>query len=215
MRRTNPHAIRDWPDLVKPGVEIVTPDPRTSGNGKLAALGAWASVTTRGGTEAEARDFLEKIYQHAPVLPEGARSAATVFSLQETGDVHLTWESEAIREVAASQGKLQIVYPPSSILAEPCVAWVDKALTNPHRLAFAQAYLRFLFDEPAQETAAKLGYRPYKAGAAAKAGVTFPDIKLIPVTAVARDWNDAYEKFFAENGIIDSIIGTRGQWASR
>lgn len=215
VRRNNPHGILDWPDLVKPGVEIVTPDPRTSSNGKLAALSAWASITTQGGSENDARAFLKALYQHAPVLEEGARGAATSFSFQEVGDVHLTWENEAIREVAASQGKLQIVYPPRSILAEPFVAWVDKSLTDPKRLAFAQAYLRFLFDDAAQETAAKLGYRPYKADAAAKAGVTFPALKLIPVTAIARDWNDAYEKFFAENGIIDSIIATRGKWASR
>ena len=215
VRRTNPLGIHDWPDLVKPGVEIVTPDPRTSGNGKLAALAAWASVTTQGGSESDARAFLKALYQHAPVLAEGARGAATAFSFGEQGDVHLTWENEAIREVAASQGKLQVVYPPRSILAEPYVAWVDKALTEPKRLAAAQAYLRFLFDEPAQEIAAKLGCRPTRADAAAKAGVTFPAIQLIPVTAIARDWNDAGEKFFAENGIIDSTIGTRGKWASR
>lgn len=215
VRKSNPHAIKDWPDLLKPGVEIVTPDPRTSSNGKLAALAAWASVTARGGSESEARAFLTGLYQHAPVLDEGARGAATTFAVQDQGDVHLTWENEAIREVARSDGKLQIVYPPRSILAEPYVTWVDKSLQDPHRLDTAKAYLRFLFDDAAQEAAAKYGYRPYKPGAAAKAGVTFPPIELIPVTAVARDWNDAFDKFFAENGIIDAIIGGRKKWASR
>jgi sulfate/thiosulfate transport system substrate-binding protein len=209
VRQGNPFAIGDWPDLVKPGVEIVTPDPRTSGNGKLAALAAWASVVTRGGSDAEARAFLTKIYQHAPVLDEGARGAATTFAVQDQGDVHLTWENEALREVAKSGGKLQIVYPPSSILAEPYVAWVDKALTRPARLDAAKAYLAFLFQDEAQQVAAKLGYRPYKADAAARAGVTFHDINLIPITALARDWDDAFNKFFAENAIIDQIIGTR------
>lgn len=215
VRKSNPYAIKDWPDLVKPGVEIVTPDPRTSSNGKLAALAAWASVTTHGGSEADARGLLTKIYQHTPMLDEGARGAATTFAVQDQGDVHLTWENEALREVGMSEGKLQIVYPPSSILAEPYVAWVDKSLTDTKRLDFAKAYLGFLFEDAAQETAAKLGYRPYKPEAAAKAGVKFPDIKLIPITAIARDWNDAYEKFFAENGILDAIIGTRKKWASR
>ena len=211
VRKSNPLGIKDWPDLIKPGVEIVTPDPRTSGNGKLAALAAWASVTTRGGSEADARAFLGKIYQHAPVLAEGARGAATAFAVQEQGDVHLTWENEAIREAAKSDGKLQIVYPPRSILAEPYVAWVDKALEDPKRLDFAKAYLNYLFTDEAQETAAKLGYRPYKPDAAAKAGVKFCDIKLIPISAIAKDWNDASQKFFAENGILDTIVGTRKQ----
>ena len=109
VRRSNPHGVRDWPDLVKPGVQVVTPDPRTSGNGKLAALAAWASVTARGGSEADARAFLEQFYRHAPVLDEGARAAATTFSINETGDVHLVCENEARREVAASGGKLEIV----------------------------------------------------------------------------------------------------------
>jgi sulfate transport system substrate-binding protein len=215
VRRNNPYAIKDWADLVKPGVEIVVPDPRTSGNGKLAALAAWASITTRGGSDADARAYLTKLYQHAPVLDEGARGAATTFAVQEQGDVHLTWENEALREAAKSDGKLQIVYPPSSILAEPYVAWVDKSLTDPKRLDVAKAYLNFLFEDAAQETAAKLGYRPYKPDAAARAGVAFPAIELIPITAIARDWNDASEKFFAENGILDAIIGTRKKWASR
>ena len=215
VRKDNPHGIKDWPDLIAPGIDVVTPDPRTSGNGKLAALGAWAAVTTRGGSEAQASAFLSALYQHVSVLDEGARGAATTFAIQEVGDVHLTWENEAIREVASAGGRLQIVYPPVSILAEPYVAWVDASLKDPQRLAYAKAYLSFLFDDAAQETAAKLGYRPYKAGSAQKAGVTFPEVDLVPITAIARDWNDAYEKFFAENGIIDTIIGTRKRWASK
>ena len=215
VRQGNPHGIKDWRDLVAPGIDVVTPDPRTSGNGKLAALAAWASITTRGGSEAEARAFLGTLYQHVSVLDEGARGAATTFAVQEIGDVHLTWENEAIREVANAKGRLQIVYPPLSILAEPSVAWVDASLRNPERLAFAKAYLSFLFEDDAQATIARLGYRPYLAGSAEKAGVTFPDVKLVPVTAIARDWNDANSKFFAENGVIDTIIGARKKWASK
>ncbi|MGD0106710.1 MAG: sulfate ABC transporter substrate-binding protein [Rhodopila sp.] len=204
VHKDNPRAIKDWPDLLAPGLEIVTPDPRTSGNGKLVALAAWAAVTNRGGTETEARAYLASLYQHVSDMDEGARAAAIRFALQESGDVHLTWENEAIREVAESKGKLQIVYPPVSILAEPYVAWVDSTVARDGNLASAEAYLNFLFSDAAQEAIAHLGYRPYKSGIA-----TFPGLTLVPVTAIARDWDDANEKFFAENGVIDTIMGSR------
>jgi sulfate/thiosulfate-binding protein len=204
VRKDNPRHIKDWPDLLAPGVEIVTPDPRTSGNGKLAALAAWAAVVTRGGTETEARAYLASLHQHVSGMDEGARGAATRFASQEIGDVHLTWENEAIREVAESDGKLQIVYPPVSILAEPYVAWVDSTVAHDGNLASAKAYLNFLFSDTAQAAIAHLGYRPYKSGIA-----TFPGLTLVPVTAIARDWDDANEKFFAENGVIDTIMGSR------
>lgn len=209
VRQGNPSSIRDWPDLLAPGLEVVTPDPRTSSNGKLAALAAWAATITRGGSEAEARAYLRDLYQHASELDEGARGAATRFAVQEVGDVHLTWESEALREVADSKGKLQIVYPPVSILAEPYVAWVDSTVARNGHLPAARAYLSFLFSDTAQETIARLGYRPYRADMAVKAGVALPSITLVPVSAIARDWEDAYSKFFAESGIVEAIVGTR------
>jgi ABC-type sulfate transport system substrate-binding protein len=166
-------------------------------------------MTIRGGTESDARAYLRALYQHAPVLDEGARGAATRFALQEVGDVHLTWENEALREVANSGGKLEIVYPPVSILAEPYVAWVDNNVARNGHLVAARAYLTFLFSDVAQETIARFGYRPFKPDMARKAGVIFPAITLVPITAIARDWEDASQKFFAENGIIDATIGTR------
>jgi sulfate/thiosulfate transport system substrate-binding protein len=209
VRKGNPFGLKDWPDLLGPGIEVVTPDPRTSGNGKLAALAAWAAVTTRGGSDADALAYLKSLYRHTSALDEGARGAADRFALQEVGDVHLTWENEALREVAASKGKLEIVYPPVSILAEPYVAWVDSTVARDGGLPAATAYLNFLFSDAAQETIARLGYRPYKPEAAAKAGVAFPQAKLVPITALAKDWDDANEKFFGENGVIASILGTR------
>jgi sulfate transport system substrate-binding protein len=208
VRGDNPYDIKDWPDLVAPGVEIVTPDPRTSGNGKLAALAAWASVVTRGGGEDAAKTFLKTLYGHvAGELAEGSRGAATAFLQSDAGDVHLTWENEALREVAQSKGRLKIVYPPVSILAEPSVAWVDAALKDPARLADAKAYLSFLYSDAGQQVIARLGYRPLKPESARAAGVSFPDIKLIPITAIARDWGEANQKFFAENGVIDNVLG--------
>jgi sulfate/thiosulfate transport system substrate-binding protein len=206
VRQRNPKQIRDWPDLVHPGVEIITPNPRTSGNGKLSALAAWGAIMTRGGTEVDANSYLVSFYQHVRVLDAGARGAATTFALAEIGDVHLTWENEAIREVAESNGTLQIVYPPVSILAEPYVAWVDANVGRHGNLEDARSYLEFLFSDAAQQIIAELGYRPYKPQILHNAGPQLPSIVLFPITAIAHDWDDAQQKFFADNGIIDSVL---------
>ena len=125
--------------------------------------------------------------------------------MQNIGDVHLTWENEALREVAAAKGELAIVYPPVSILAEPFVAWVDANVARDGNLSAAKAYLAFLFTDEAQETMAKLGYRPVNADILNRYADRLPTLDLFPVTLLARDWEDAQQKFFAENGIIDSV----------
>jgi sulfate/thiosulfate transport system substrate-binding protein len=211
VHRGNPRRIADWPDLLAPGLEVIARDPRTSGNGKLAALAAWAAITTRGGGEGEAGAYLRALYEHVPVLDEGARGAAVTFAVQEIGDVHLTWENEAVREVAEANGKLQIVYPPVSILAEPAVAWVDATVSRKDDLEAAKAYLTFLFGDAAQETIARLGYRPWKAEAGQRAGATFPAITLVPVDALGRDWDAVNDKFFAADGIVSAIIESRAK----
>ena len=198
--------VKDWPDLLQPGLEIVTPDPRTSSNGKLAALAAWLAVTTRGGSEADALSYLRAFYAHVPELAEGARGASLAFFGKEFGDVHVTWENEALREVAASKGKLKIVYPPVSVLAEPYVAWVDKTTAARETTDIAKAYLEFLFTDEAQAVIAKLGYRPSKPGAAEKAGVKFADVRLVPTSAISGDWNSLNDKFFSETGIVTAIL---------
>jgi sulfate/thiosulfate transport system substrate-binding protein len=208
VRQGNPKNIHDWPDLVHPDVQIVTPNPKTSGNGKLSILAAWGAILTRGGTEAQAREYLKAFYQNAPVMDPGAQSAAMTFALKEIGDVQLTWEDEAIREVKESDGKLELVYPPVSIEAEPYVAWVDANVTRRGTQAAAKAYLEYLFTDQAQATIASLGFRPYREDAARRSGVHFPQITLFPVTAVASNWEDAQHKFFDENGIIDSVRGS-------
>jgi sulfate/thiosulfate transport system substrate-binding protein len=205
VREHNPKQIHDWPDLMRPGVEIITPDPKTSGNGKLSALAAWGAVVTRGGTEDTATRYLVSFYQHVRVLDAGARGAATTFTSAEIGDVHLTWENEAIREVAESKGTLQIVYPSVSILAEPSVAWVDTNVRRRGTLEDARNYLEFLFSDEAQQIIAELGYRPYKP-LIGRTAAALPPIALFPITAIARDWDDAQARFFAENGIIDGIL---------
>ena len=125
VRKGNPKGIKDWPDLVKEGIEVITPNPKTSGNGRLSFLAAWGAVRQRGGSEENAREYMTKLYQHTPVLDNGARGSTTTFAQKKIGDVHLTWENEAYLEVDETPGELEIVYPPVSVRAEPFVAVVD------------------------------------------------------------------------------------------
>ncbi|MDT5166671.1 MAG: sulfate/thiosulfate transport system substrate-binding protein, partial [Mycobacterium sp.] len=160
VQKDNPLGIHDWPDLVKEGVEIVSPNPRTSGNGKLSVLAAWGAVTTRGGSEQEATDYVRALLSHVKVADTGARGAAITFATEKVGDVHLTWENEALREVAENKDEFQIVYPPVSILAQPAVAWVDANLKDKKLASYAKSYLEYLYTDAAQETVAQYGYRP-------------------------------------------------------
>jgi sulfate/thiosulfate transport system substrate-binding protein len=205
VRRGNPRAIKDWPDLVRPGVSVITPNPSTSGNGKLSVLAAWGSVIYRGGTDAQALQYLKELYQHVPVLDTGARDATNTFTQEKLGDVHLTWENEALLETEEYRGDLEIVYPPVSIRAEPSVAWVDANVTRRKTEAYAKAYLQFLFTDQAQETIAQHGYRPINFDILKKHANRLPQIDLFPVTILAKDWDDAQQKFFAEAGIFDAV----------
>jgi sulfate/thiosulfate-binding protein len=209
VRRGNPAKIHDWPDLVKPNVSIVTPSPKTSGNGKLAFLAAWGSVLARGGDEDAARTFLASLYDHVVALDPGARAATIAFSEDKVGDVQLTWENQALLEVSDSAGALEIVYPPTSLRAEPAVAWVDANVDRRGTRALAQAYLEFLFTDEGQELVAENGYRPYREDILKKHADRLPPLDLFPVTLVARDWNDAQEKFFSDGGVFDTLHAPR------
>jgi sulfate transport system substrate-binding protein len=205
VRRGNPSKIHDWPDLIKPNIEIITPDPKGSGNGKLSALGAWGAVLSRGGSEQDAQTFLKELYEHTPFLEAAARSAAIAFAVEKLGDVHLTWENEALREVAESKGDLQIIYPPISILAEPVVSWVDTNVAKHKSASTAKAYLEFLFSDAGQEIIAENGYRPFRPDVLKKYASRFPELNLFHISKIAKDWDDAQQKFFGENGIIDLV----------
>lgn len=205
VRRGNPRSIHDWPDLIKEDIEIITPDPRSSGNGKLSALAGWGAVLKRGGTEADAKAYLKAFYEHTPFLEPAARAVATAFAIEKLGDVHVAWENEALREVAASDGALEVVYPPISILAEPSVAWVDNNVAKHGTEQAAKAYLEFLFSDEAQEIIAQSGYRPLSRSVLARHATRFPTLNLFPITDIAKDWEDAQQKFFAENGIIETV----------
>jgi sulfate/thiosulfate-binding protein len=205
VRKGNPKAIKDWPNLARPGVSVITPNPKTSGNGKLSVLAAWGSVIYRGGTETQALQYLKELYEHVPVLDSGARDATNTFTQEKLGDVHLTWENEALLETEEYPGDLEIVYPPVSIRAEPSVAWVDANVAHRKTEACAKAYLEFLFTDQAQETIAQHGYRPINSEVLKKHANRLPQIDLFPITILAKDWDEAQQKFFAEAGIFDAI----------
>jgi sulfate/thiosulfate transport system substrate-binding protein len=205
VRKGNPKGIKDWPDLIKPGVAVVTANPKTSGNGYLSFFSAWGSVVLRGGNRQQAVDYVTKLYQQVPVLDSGARGATTTFAQKRIGDVHLAWENEARLEVREAKGGLEIVYPPISIRAEPHVAVVDDNVGRHKTAEVADAYLRFLYTDEGQAIVAKHFYRPSNAAILAKNAATFPSIKLFPITDIAKDFADAHKQFIAEGGVFDSI----------
>ena len=209
VRKGNPKGVKDWPDLAGDGIEIVTPNPKTSGNGKLSFLAAWGSVITRGGTEEQARELVAKIYERTPVLDTGARGSTTTFVQKGIGDVHLTWENEAKLEVKESNGTLEIVYPPTSFLAEPPLAVVDANVDSKGTRAVAEAYLRWVFTPEGQEVVARNFYRPTNPEVLARHAGDFPRIELFPITAVAPDWDAANKRFFGEGGVFESIYKPR------
>jgi sulfate transport system substrate-binding protein len=205
VRRGNPKGVHDWTDLIRDDVEVITPNPKTSGNGKLSFLAGWGSVRVRGGSEADALDFVTRLYSRVPVLDTGARGSTTTFAQNGIGDVHLTWENEAHLEVRESRGLLEIVYPTASIRAEPFVAVVDANVAHKGTRAVAESYLRFLYTELGQEIIARHFHRPINADVAARYRDLLPPVSLFPVTAVARDWGDAQRRFFDHGGVFDQI----------
>jgi sulfate transport system substrate-binding protein len=205
VRKGNPKNIRDWSDLVKPGVEVVTPNPKTSGNGRLSFLGAWGHIILNGGTEEKAREFVGKLYRNAPVLDTGARGSTITFAQKGIGDVHLTWENEARLEAEESQGELEVVFPPLSVLADPPVAVVDANVDRKGTRAAAEAYLQFLYTPEGQAIFAKHYYRPIDEKVFAEHKDKFPAIKRFSITDIANSWDAAQEKFFSEGGVFDAI----------
>jgi sulfate/thiosulfate transport system substrate-binding protein len=205
VRKGNPKGVRDWPDLVKPGIEIITPNPKTSGNGYLTFFSAWGSVLLRGGSREDAIKYVTQLYSQVPVLDSGARGATTTFIQKKIGDVHLAWENEAQLEVREGKGQLELVYPPISIRAEPHVAVVDGNVDRKNTRAAAEAYLKYVYSDEAQEIAARNYYRPNNEAILKKHAATFPEIRLFPVTDIAKDFPDAHKQLIAEGGVFDSI----------
>lgn len=209
VRKGNPKQIREWSDLARDDVQIITPNPKTSGNGKLSFLAAWGSVLHGGGSEDEALQFVTGIYRRVPVLDTAARAATTTFAQKKIGDVHLTWENEAHLEVREANGELEIIYPAVSIRAEPHVAVVDKTVDRKGTRAAAEAYLKSLYTDDAQRIIGKHFYRPTNETILEEFSATLPPMELFPVTLVAKDWQHANERFFAEDGVFDRIFQPR------
>jgi sulfate/thiosulfate transport system substrate-binding protein len=205
VRKGNPKGIKDWPDLVRPGVEIITPNPKTSGNGYLSFFCAWGSVVLRGGTREQAVEYVTKLYQQVPVLESGARAATTTFLQKKIGDVHLAWENEAHLEVEEAQGELELIYPPISIRAEPHVAIVDDNVDRKNTRHAAEAYLKYLYTDEAQDIIASHYYRPTNDVFLKKHAANFTDMKLFAITEIARDFSDAHKQFIGEGGVFDTI----------
>jgi len=208
VRKENPKNIRDWCDLARPDIATITPNPKTSGNGKWSFLALWGAVTQRGGSDDDAIEYVRKVYSQTPVLDTSARASTMTFAQKKIGDVHLTWENEAHLEVQEAGGALEIVYPPISVLAEPHVAVVDRVVDRKGTRATAEAYLEYLYTEEAQEIIASHHYRPTNADVAARTAGLFPKIELFPITKLAKDWGEIQERFFAEGAIYDRISGS-------
>ncbi len=205
VRKGNPKGIKDWPDLVQPGIAIVTPNPKTSGNGQLSFYSAWGSVVLRGGSREDAIAYITRLYQQVPVLDSGARGAAMTFVQKGIGDVHLAWENEAHLEVQEANGTLELVYPPLSMRAEPHVAVVDANVDRKGTRAAAEAYLQFLYTDEAQEIIAKHYYRPTHETILKKHRDTFPEMRLFVVTDIGENWEDVHKKLVGDDSVFDTI----------
>ncbi|GLI25376.1 sulfate transport system substrate-binding protein [Xanthobacter flavus] len=209
VRKGNPKGIKDWDDLVKPGIKVVTPNPKTSGGARWNYLGAWGyALKKNGGDEAKAKDFVKALYKNAPVLDTGARGATVTFVERNIGDVLIAWENEAYLSVnELGPDKFDIVTPSVSILAEPPVAVVDKVVDKKGTRAISEAYLKFLYTPIGQEIAAKNYYRPRDEQVAAKYKDKFAKVDLFTIDQVFGGWQKAQKTHFADGGVFDQITG--------
>jgi len=209
VRKGNPKRIRDWNDLVKPGVKVITPNPKTSGGARWNYLAAWAyALQQNGGSETKAKEFVSRLYRNVPVLDSGARGATTTFVQRNLGDVLIAWENEAFLAVnELGKDRFQIVIPSLSILAEPPVAVVDRVVDKKGTRRLAEEYLRYLYSPEGQEIAAKHYYRPFDKKVAAKYERQFPKLKLVTVDDSFGGWAKAQKTHFADGAIFDQIFG--------
>ncbi|WP_158669149.1 sulfate ABC transporter substrate-binding protein [Bradyrhizobium guangdongense] len=206
VRKGNPKGVKDWGDLIKPGVAVITPNPKTSGGARWNYLAAWGFAQKKYGSVDKARDFIGKLYQQVPVLDTGARGATVTFVERGVGDVLLAWENEAflaLKEFGAN--KFEIVAPPQSILAEPPVAIVDKVADRKGTRNAADAYLQYWYTKEGQEIAARNFYRPRDADIAKKYENAFAKVELFTIDGVFGGWTKAQREHFADGGVFDQI----------
>lgn len=209
VRKGNPKHIKDWDDLVRPGISVITPNPKTSGGARWNFLAAWGyELHKSGGNEKSASNFVARLYKNVPVLDSGARGATDTFVERGIGDVLIAWENEALLALKTfGPSKFEIVYPSESILAEPPVAVVDKNADQHGTRQVAEAYLKFLYTEQAQTIIAKHFYRPQMASVAAQFSGQFPPIKLFTIDKVFGGWRKAQKDYFSDGGVFDQIYG--------
>lgn len=207
VRKGNPKAIRDWDDLVKPKVAVITPNPRTSGGARWNYLAAYAYELKRSqGDEVKAQEFVRRLFQNVPLLDTGARGATTTFVQRGIGDVLIAWENEALLAIKEiGRGDFEIVFPSLSILAEPPVTWIDRVVKKRGTETVAKAYLEFLYTETGQQIAARHYYRPRLESVAQQFAAQFPKLNLITIDEVFGGWQKAHQVHFGDGGIFDQI----------
>jgi sulfate/thiosulfate-binding protein len=205
VRRGNPKGIKDWDDLVKPGIQVITPNPKTSGGARWNFLAAWAYATKKFGAD-KAKEFVTKLYRNVPVLDSGARGSTTTFVERGLGDVLIAWESDALLSLKEfGPDKFEVIYPSISILAEPPVSIVDKVVDRRGTRDVATAYLQYLYSPEGQEIAAQNFYRPRLAEVAQRYTKQFPNIDLFTVDALFGGWTNAQKTYFDDGGVFDQI----------
>jgi sulfate/thiosulfate transport system substrate-binding protein len=209
VRKGNPKHVRDWDDVVRPGIQVITPNPKTSGGARWNFLAAWGyALQKSGGNQAAAREFVTRLYRNVPVLDSGARGATDTFVQRGIGDVLLAWENEALLALKQfGADKFEIVAPSESILAEPPVAVVDKNVDRHGTRQVAEAYLRFLYSEEAQTIIAQQYYRPRMKSVVARFATQFPNVKLFTIDEVFGGWQKAQNEYFSDGGVFDQIYG--------
>ncbi|MBF0460393.1 MAG: sulfate ABC transporter substrate-binding protein [Magnetococcales bacterium] len=207
VRKGNPKGIQDWGDLVRPGLQVITPNPKTSGGARWNYLAAWGwAMHQFDGDQTQAREYMAKLFANVPVLDSGARGSTTTFVKRGMGDVLLAWENEAILAVEKlGQGAFEIVMPSRSILAQPPVAVVDRRVDAHGTRKVAEAYLQYLYSQTGQEIMAKHYYRPNDPGVAARHAQRFPALKLFTVQELSGGWQQAHATHFADGGLFDQI----------
>lgn len=211
VRKGNPKRIKDWNDLIRPGISVITPNPKTSGGARWNYLAAWGWARSQpGASDATARAFLQRLLRNVPVLDAGARGATTTFLSRRIGDVLLSWESEAhLAKKESGAEQVEVVYPSSSILAEPPVAVVERNATRKGNATVARAYLEFLYTPQAQEIIARNHYRPADPAVAARHASRLPHIQLFTVDEIFGGWKKAQKEHFGDGGIFDQLLRNR------
>ena len=209
VREGNPKGIKDWDDLAKPGIKVITPNPKTSGGARWNYLAAWEFAKRKFGGAAQAKDFVKKLYENVPVLDTGARGSSITFAQRNQGDVFISWENEAYLLEKEFGTKFDVVYPSLSILAEPAVTVVDKNADRKGTRAVATAYLEYLYSDEGQDIAGKNFYRPISEKAQAKYAKQFPKLKLFDIDQAFGGWTQATKDHFADGGSFDQIYAKK------